>query len=280
MTGIFIVLLLKGDYIFSDLLPHLGASLLYVHNISYADYPVINPVAWSLEIEIQFYLLAPFLAKIIFSIQKKIMRRTIIIGSIVIFISLQHFFSWAHMPLKITILGQLQYFLEGFLVTDIFLNEWKNTIKKHLIWDAVAAVSFFLLLITWSADYLKNLVFISLIFFIIVAVFKSKYVNKSLTSPWIVAIGGMCYTIYLIHLPLMEFLIIFTKKIALTNLFWVNLLLQFFLMIPIILALSIWFYLKVEKPCMDKDWIKKIQFSAIHKYLNYFSKKRTPRDLK
>jgi len=268
MTGIFIVLLIKGDYVFSELLPHLGASLLYIHNISYADYPVINPVAWSLEIEIQFYILAPFLAKFIFSIRKKLLRRSIIIGSIFVFITLQHLFSWAHMPFKITILGQLQYFLAGFLVTDIFLNEWQNKIIKRWTWDIIAVVSFYLLLITWSADYQKNLIFIILIFLLLVSVFKSNIVNKVLTSPWIVAIGGMCYTIYLIHLPLMEFLIIFTKKIEFTNVFWINLTVQFCIMAPIILGISIWFYLKVEKPCMDKDWIKKIRFPLIQKYIN------------
>src|ERR1019366_7455413 len=47
-----------------DLLPHLGASLLNIHNLVYRTPSAINIVAWSLEIEIQFYLLAPFLAMV------------------------------------------------------------------------------------------------------------------------------------------------------------------------------------------------------------------------
>src|SRR5690606_13995932 len=43
------------------LLPHLGVSAVYLHNMVYGESSAINGVAWSLEIEIQFYLLAPLL---------------------------------------------------------------------------------------------------------------------------------------------------------------------------------------------------------------------------
>ena len=43
----------------SNLLKHLLASLSYSHNIIYGKASIINPVAWSLEVEIQFYLLLP-----------------------------------------------------------------------------------------------------------------------------------------------------------------------------------------------------------------------------
>ena len=46
----------------APLLPHLLASLGYVHNIVYGVPSTINVVAWSLEIEVQFYILAPALA--------------------------------------------------------------------------------------------------------------------------------------------------------------------------------------------------------------------------
>ena len=49
---------------FNELLPHFFASLFYVHNIVYDAHSAVNGVAWSLEVEIQFYLLAPFSIKI------------------------------------------------------------------------------------------------------------------------------------------------------------------------------------------------------------------------
>ena len=56
------------------LLPHLLASLFYVHSLTYGTWSRINFVAWSLEIEVQFYLLAPLLAWL-FAIPGRRLRR-------------------------------------------------------------------------------------------------------------------------------------------------------------------------------------------------------------
>ncbi|MDQ6888687.1 MAG: acyltransferase [Bacteroidota bacterium] len=70
---IFLFLFLSATHLHTvrDLTPHLFASLFYIHNLVYpGTLPVINPVAWSLEIEIQFYIMVPLLARI-FILQKK-----------------------------------------------------------------------------------------------------------------------------------------------------------------------------------------------------------------
>src|SRR5581483_4845753 len=64
--------------------PHLLASMFYLHNIVYYSpdtmgFSTINPVAWSLEIEVQFYILAPLLA-CVFLIRHKWLRRGAILG--------------------------------------------------------------------------------------------------------------------------------------------------------------------------------------------------------
>jgi peptidoglycan/LPS O-acetylase OafA/YrhL len=46
-------------YSFKSLLPHFFASMAYLHNIIYQSFSWILPVAWSLEVEVQFYVLAP-----------------------------------------------------------------------------------------------------------------------------------------------------------------------------------------------------------------------------
>ena len=60
------------------LLPHLGASIFYFHSIIYNTFSMINGVAWSLEVEIQFYLLMPAIAYILFKIENSLVRHIII----------------------------------------------------------------------------------------------------------------------------------------------------------------------------------------------------------
>src|ERR1700730_9322603 len=60
---------LLNKYSFNYLLPHFFASLFYVHNLVYHEVSKILPVAWSLEVEVQFYILAPLLC-CIFLIRK------------------------------------------------------------------------------------------------------------------------------------------------------------------------------------------------------------------
>src|SRR5690606_17853519 len=64
-----------GRLSFGEHLPNFFASFFYIHNIVYDAWSVINPVAWSLEIEVQFYLLAPFLFRWLFSIKSPTTRR-------------------------------------------------------------------------------------------------------------------------------------------------------------------------------------------------------------
>ncbi len=47
-----------------QLLPHFLASLLYLHNVIFGSLSRISPPTWSLEVEVQFYLLAPLLARV------------------------------------------------------------------------------------------------------------------------------------------------------------------------------------------------------------------------
>lgn len=72
----------------SEVLPHLLASMGYVHNIAYQSMSTINAVTWSLEIEVQFYILAPLIA-FVYVIRPKIVRRLTIVGVAAAFVVLR-----------------------------------------------------------------------------------------------------------------------------------------------------------------------------------------------
>jgi len=270
MTFFALVLIFKGDYTAGQMMPHYLASIFYQHNLIYQDYSIINPVAWSLEIEIQFYILAPLMAYLIFSIRSVWTRRGLLISYIFIFVTLQNIFDWNIGLMKMTILGQLPHFLVGFLIADIFLTEWKNGLRKNFWWDLIGISALLLLMYTWTTEYWKNLVFAVSLFLVLFSVFKGKILNAFFTNTWIMVTGGMCYTIYLIHLPLVELLTRIAKPIYLGTNYLLNLGVYFIIIAPIILVVSIIFFLLIEKPCMDKDW----PFKLIHYLKGIFSKSK------
>lgn len=256
MVLFFITLVFIMGEEFKTLLPHFLAGIFYLHNILYFDFNPINPPAWTLEIEIQFYLLAPFLALFIFKLNNRYLRRSLLCLLILGMLLLQHYTSlmlW-------TIAGHLQYFLIGFILADLYLCEWKGKTFNYKWLDIVGVISFPALFFAWDWDYElnKRILFCMLLFTCFYASFKGYYIRKFLTSPWIMAIGGMCYSIYLIHLPLSELVIKFSKSISFTNSFILNFAAQLFIYLPILLFASILFYLAIEKPCMDKNWPKRL----------------------
>ncbi|MEL7422859.1 MAG: acyltransferase [Bacteroidota bacterium] len=259
MTCFFLILLIRGGFN-TELFAHWGASLAYIHNIAYADYSVINPVAWSLEIEIQFYILAPLLAWLFFRWQKVWLRRGLMVTGIVGILLVQQSFGWVAVPYKLTILWQLHYFLIGFLVADWYLCAVHQQEEGRGNWglDLLAIAGIAIMGLTWSTDLPKRMIFSLALLVFMVAGFRGRWFRSFLRLRWIAIIGGMCYTIYLIHLPLMEGLVPFTSRISLGNQFWLNLSLQVLLVLPIVLMVSAAGFLFLEKPCMDKHWPKKL----------------------
>jgi peptidoglycan/LPS O-acetylase OafA/YrhL len=256
MTLLAASLVAMGYYSFKDMLPHYLASLVYLHNILYDSWSIINPPVWSLEIEVQFYTLAPFLALFFFRIKPKLLRRCVFVSFILVWMALQQYLGVMKEFSRLSLIGHLHLFLAGFILVDIYLTEWKEGITKREIFNYLSILAYASATYFWSWEHFfaNRLVFALSIFLLVYSVFRSTWVNRFITLPWITAIGGMCYSIYLIHLPLIEFFIRVTRHIAVTSIFTVNLLIQFALLVPVLLFFSVIFFLAIEKPCMYKDW--------------------------
>lgn len=249
-----------GQLDFSAALPNFWASFFYLHNIIYDKMSIINPVAWSLEIEVQFYILAPLLFHSIFSIRKSIIRRIVIISAVIILVGINFAFSEIieDLHLRKSLLAELHLFLIGVLLADYFIVSFDHQAKQQsYLFDLLGGISIVMLFyLRNSFDFFFELVFTFSIILLFLATFKGIFFNYFFRQKIIAVVGGMCYTIYLLHYPIIAFLTQITKQLQWSNSFTVNFLIQLVLVLPVVLGISAIFFWGIEKPCMKKDWHK------------------------
>ena len=238
----------------SEMAPHLLASFAYLHNVFYGAFPgAINMVAWSLEIEIQFYLLVPLLA-LVFAIPSAHIRRAVVaalmLGAGILSTGVFH-----NPHLRASIVYYLAFFLSGFLVCDLYLNrkDWKPS--WH--WDVLALCGWPLV---W-APLGRSLGHVLLPFVIIVlyvAAFRGRICRAVLSNRLVSNIGGMCYSIYLFHVLVIAAVVRLSSPLHVGGKFWMYYALQALLVLPCILVSCGAFFLLIERPCMDREWPGKL----------------------
>jgi peptidoglycan/LPS O-acetylase OafA/YrhL len=240
----------------SALFPNFLASLFYVHYFVYDERSVLNPVTWSLETEVQFYILAPFLAYV-FAINQPLVRRIILLSAMIAgFWITQHYWrEFNKFHLSTSIFYYLPRFLTGFLFADLFLSYRGYFTTKHFGWDILGLSAIFgLFYFSTSGTWYELMSFSLLIIILFIAAFKGILFNWFFSNKFIVVTGGMCYTIYLFHYQFLAMAMKFTAKLYIGNSFAVNFLLQALIILPLLFLFSALFFLTIEKPCMRRDW--------------------------
>ena len=197
----------------SAILPHLAASLVYLHNLIYGGQSTVLGVAWSLEIEVQFYLLVPVLT-LVFAIRSPRLRRSSLIGLTLATLAAQTLFVPHHPRIALSNLAYLQFFLIGFLLADVFLTFWKNSPPRKLYWDLIALAGWPVLFLALQSRVLTHWIFPGVVFTVYCAAFRGRWINRFFCNRWITAVGGMCYSIYLIHYEVISAVGRFTKTIG------------------------------------------------------------------
>jgi peptidoglycan/LPS O-acetylase OafA/YrhL len=229
--------------------PHLVASLFYSNGFIFGAHPYPNIVLWSLEVEVQFYLLMPLFARLFF-LRPAWLRRGIFLAVIALVSSLTcqpaHYWVWA------SLIGNLPYFFVGLLICDFYLTDWSPQTGRHFGADLLFLFSGAAIPLLNGTAWLGLLLPWLLLLFV-GASFRGTLCRRLLSRPWVATIGGMCYTIYLYHYFLLSLLIRVTGPVR-THIFWLDLLLQMVLLSLLIVPICALLFLGLERPFMQRDW--------------------------
>jgi len=177
------------------LFPHLLASFGYMHNAVYGEHSLVNGVAWSLEVEWQFYLLAPLLLLLIVRLPSGWRH----VGLWGLILAGGFVFASGHaLPnaLALSVLCYFGYFVAGVWVATCDAR-WPRASGTwlHDVLGVAAAVLILWILLQARGQFLLPVLVALLLF----AALRGPLL-KAVLGWWpIHCIGAMCYSIYLYH---------------------------------------------------------------------------------
>jgi peptidoglycan/LPS O-acetylase OafA/YrhL len=245
---VFAVKLWALDLAFPKLFPHLLASLVYLHGLVFASHSEVNGVAWSLEIEWQFYLLAP----LAFAAVLRAPRRTRHVG-LWLFILLggcAHALAREIGPrFELSLLHYFGFFVAGVWVAVLDAERAYRPIAVRFDLLGVAAA-----LATPFALVRGGMAVIALpaLTAVIVLCALRGPALRCVLGWWpIHCVGAMCYTIYLYHF----FVVSAAGRMYAATIGWdasagMSLALFALFALPVVLIACLFPYLLIERPFM------------------------------
>jgi peptidoglycan/LPS O-acetylase OafA/YrhL len=226
------------------------ASIFFIHNLIYpGEFPFLSGAAWSLEIEIQFYLLAPILF-LLFNGQTNYLK---ILLNLIFFLL---FFVVNNIGYNIepkSLLNYGHYFIIGNILA--FFNLRRNYIGKHYNVSLITIIIIYIFIYILNIKYASanSIILLHKLYTLLIlfaSLYYILYLNKVkiLTNKILTKIGKISYSIYLLNYPI---IVLFGHSILSITIFknyYFTLILFIILFLILILFLSYVFYTIVEKP--------------------------------
>jgi peptidoglycan/LPS O-acetylase OafA/YrhL len=243
------------------------ASMVYAHGIVLDSPSMFIPPLWSLEVEVQFYLLFPFMIR-----AYRALGATRIMSTIVAMVLYVPVVGYVHGLVgfdgrfRYGIVAHLPYFVTGIVMADLvetYGHALRNRAARFDLVFAVGIVLFVLVGLAFngvnaeahravSYDALEAGAIVACGLVMLGAMYGGRS-RRIFANSWICLTGTMCYSIYLVHVPLMEAIErLVLRRLPLTStlpLWGVDAM----ILLPAIWLVSLVFYVLVERPFMNRE---------------------------
>ncbi len=243
-----------------------AASILYLNGIIFHAPPRLNPPLWSLEVEIQFYILAPFILKLYMLVKDLPKRITIglifVLAGIYVQAVLTPNAAWHYI-----LPANCYAFFLGIVASDLAISKDPFKMANGAVYDFLLIIGLALFLTSSSLVYAfdqfslagLNILARAVGIWLIYAGASRGIVGRSIFGyRWLTLIGGACYSIYLTHIPVLQLTSAILFRVIKPTSLPEAVLIAICVLVPASAISGFIYYLVVERPCMRMDWPQRL----------------------